>query len=373
MRDLYLILGVERTATPEEIKKAYRKLAMKFHPDRTDNDPKKSERFKEVTAAFDVLGDTEKRKLYDEFGELATRPGFDPEQARQYAQAREATRGGFNWSQAQGSGVHSTDDFLKFIFGDLFGGGRGGGGFDPGGPGFGAGGPGFGSGGPGFGPGFGAAGPAGAAPRDLQQELALNFLQAVRGDQVEIRLRYQDRCPACGGRGGRRNSGACTACGGQGTQIIDRTLKVRIPPGAEDGRKLRIRHQGAAAGPGGTPGDLVLTIRVAPHPYYTRRDRDIHVTVPITLEKAFSGARLKLETPLGKSIRLTVPPGSGQGAQLRVPGHGVQSSGCDPAGDFIITLKIQLPARITPERMEAARLLSEDVTLELPGQMQYVD
>ncbi len=367
MRDLYQILGVERTATPDEIKKAYRKLAMKFHPDRTDNDPKKSEKFKEITAAFDVLGDPGKRKLYDEFGELATRPGFDPEQARQYAQAREATGGGFNWSQAQGSGVHSTDDFLKFIFGDLFGGGRGGGG------GFGTDfGTGFGTG-PGFGSPFGSAGAAGASPRDLQQELSLDFLQAVRGDQVEIRLRYQDRCPACGGRGGRRNSGACATCGGQGTQIIDRTLKVRIPPGAEDGRKLRIRHQGAAAGPGGSPGDLVLTIRVAPHPYFTRRDRDILVTVPITLEKALAGARLKLETPLGKSIRLTVPPGSGPGAQLRVPGHGVQGSGCEPPGDFIITLKIQLPARITPERMEAARLLSEDVALELPGQMQYVD
>ena len=364
MRDLYQILGVERTAAPEEIKKAYRKLAMKFHPDRTDNDPKKADKFKEITAAFDVLGDPEKRKLYDEFGELATRPGFDPEQARQYAQAREATRGGFDWNQAQGSGVHSTDDFLRFIFGDIFGRGQGGG-FGPEGAG-----PRFSS----AGPGFGAAGPGfGAAARDLQQELTLDFLQAVRGDQVEIRLRYQDRCPTCGGRGSRRNSGTCDSCGGQGTQIFDRTLKVRIPPGAEDGRKLRIRHQGAAPAPGGVSGDLVLTIRVAPHPYYTRRERDVHVTVPITLEKALGGTRLKLETPLGKSIRLTVPPGTGQGAQLRVPGHGIQGSVREPPGDLIITLKIQLPARITPESMEAARVLSKDVALELPGQMQYVD
>ena len=361
MRDLYQILGVERSASPDEVKKAYRKLAMKFHPDRTDNDPKKSERFKEITAAFDVLGDPEKRKLYDEFGEMATRPGFDPEQARQYVHAREATGGGFRWDPGQGGGMGSADDFLKFIFGDMFGRGAD----------FGSGGSaGFGSAGFGSapGPGFGSA-----RSRDLLQELTLDFLQAVRGDQVEIRLRYQDRCPACGGRGGRRNSGVCTACGGQGTQIIDRTLKVRIPPGAEDGRKLRIRGQGSVAGPGGAPGDLVLTIRVAAHPYYTRRDRDVLVTVPITLEKALEGARLKLETPLGKTIRLTVPPGSSQGTQLRVPGHGVQACGAESAGDLIIQLKIQLPARITPGQREAARLLSEDVTLELPGQMQYVD
>ncbi len=365
MRDLYMILGVERSASPDEIKKAYRKLAMKFHPDRTDNDPKKSERFKEITAAFDVLGDPDKRKLYDEFGEMATRPGFDPEQARQYVHAREATGGGFRWNPGQGGGVGSADDFLKFIFGDMFGRGAD----------FGSAGPGFGS--AGFGPaGFGSAGDlfgSTGRARDLQQELTLEFLQAVRGDQVEIRLRYQDRCPSCGGRGGRRSSGVCTACGGQGTQIIDRTLKVRIPPGAEDGRKLRIRGQGSAAGPGGSPGDLVLTIRVAPHPFYTRRDRDVLVTVPITLDKALEGARLKLETPLGKTIRLTVPPGSSQGTQLRVPGHGVQACGTESAGDLIIQLKIQLPARITTEQREAARLLSEDVTLELPGQMQYVD
>ena len=359
MRDLYQILGVERTASSDEIKKAYRKLAMKFHPDRTDNDPKKSDKFKEISAAFDVLGDPEKRKLYDEFGELATRPGFDPEQARQYAHAREASGGGFRWNGGQGSSVHSTDDFLKFIFGDMFGGG-GQAGFDD----LGAGG-GFGFGGSGF----------GSAPRgrDLHQTLNLDFLQAIRGDQLEIHLRYQDRCPACGGRGARRGAGACQACGGQGTQIIDRTLKVRIPPGADDGRKMRIRHQGSAAAAGGTPGDLVLTIRVQPHPYFTRKDRDVLVTVPITVEKALKGTKLKLETPLGKVIRLTVPPGSQQGTQLRVPGHGVQGNDNSLAGDFIITLKIQLPARITPALAEAARLLSEDVTLELPGQMQYVE
>ncbi len=355
MRDLYQILGVTREATPDEIKKAYRKLAMKLHPDRTNNDPKKSDKFKEISAAFDVLGDPEKRKLYDEFGEMATRQGFDPEQARQYTQAREASGGGFRWNGTQGSDVHSTDDFLKFIFGDMFGGGSG----------FGAAGAGFGA----AGAGFGAAG----AGRDLAQTLQLDFLQAIRGDQMEIRLRYQDRCPACGGRGQRRGSGACTTCGGQGTQIVDRTLKIRIPPGAEDGRKLRIRHQGSAAGPGGTPGDLVLTIQVQPHPYYTRKERDVHLTLPITVEKALAGAKLKLETPLGKTIRLTVPAGSQQGTQLRVLGHGVQGNGKDPAGDFIITLKIQLPSRITPELREAARLLSQDVALELPGQMQYVD
>ncbi|MBU1243224.1 J domain-containing protein [Myxococcota bacterium] len=362
MRDLYQILGVDRTATSDEVKKAYRRLAMKFHPDRTDNDPKKSEKFKDISAAFDVLGDPEKRKMYDEFGELATRPGFDPEQARQYAHAREASGGGFHWNGDQGSSVHSTDDFLKFIFGDMFGGGGSQAGFDD----LGAGG-GFGSGGGGFG--FGATGRG----RDLLQTLTLDFLQAIRGDQIEIHLRYQDRCPTCGGRGGRRGAGNCPACGGQGTQIIDRTLKVRIPPGADDGRKMRIRHQGTAAAAGGSPGDLVLTIRVQPHPFFTRKDRDVLVTVPITIEKALNGTKLKLETPLGKTIRLTVPAGSQQGTQLRVPGHGMQGNASQPAGDFIITLKIQLPPRITPALAEAARLLSEDVTLELPGQMQYVD
>ncbi len=355
MRDLYQILGVSRTATAEEIKKAYRKLAMKYHPDRTDNDPSKSEKFKEITAAFEILGDPEKRKLYDEFGEMATRPGFDPEQARAYANARQSA-GGFSWSSAgSGAGFESADDFINFIFGDIFGRRSG----------------------PRFASGFGGMEdfgfPGTGRSRDLEQELELDFLQAVRGDQLDVRLRYRDRCPVCGGRGARRGENVCSACGGTGTQMVDRTLKVRIPPGAEDGKKLRIRQQGTAAGPGQTPGDLVLAIRVKPHPYFTRKGRDVHVTVPITLEKAFSGAKLKLETPLGKTIRLTVPPGARPDMQLRVSGHGVQASGDAPAGDFIVTIKIQLPERITQDMREAARVLSRDVKLELPPGMQYVE
>lgn len=355
MRDLYQILGVPKTATAEEIKKAYRKLAMKYHPDRTDNDPSKSEKFKEITAAFEVLGDPEKRKLYDEFGEMATRPGFDPEQARAYANARQAS-GGIHWN-AGNAGFGSADDFINFIFGDIFGrrsGYRNFAGFDgmPDDLDFMSG---------------------GARSRDLQQELELDFLQAVRGDQMDIRLRYRDRCTACGGRGMRRGESVCSVCAGSGVQMVDRTIKVRIPPGAEDGKKLRIRQQGLAAGPGGFPGDLVLVIHVRPHPHFTRRGRDVHVTVPITLEKAVSGAILKLETPLGKTIRLTVPAGSRPDAQLRIAGHGVQASGGQPAGDFIVTLKIQLPERITDAMREAARELSRDVKLELPAGMQYVE
>lgn len=356
MRDLYQILGVPKTATADEIKKAYRKLAMKYHPDRTANDPSKAEKFKEITAAFEILGDPEKRKLYDEFGEMATRPGFDPNQARAYANARQAS-GGVHWNMGDsGEGFASADDFINFIFGDILGKNskfRYSSSFDSASDSF------------DFMPGT-------SPGEDLQQELELDFLQAVRGDQIDIRLRYQDHCPTCGGRGIRRGKQWCTDCAGSGTQVVDRTLKVRIPPGAENGKKLRIRHQGTA-GRGGMPGDLVLLIHVKPHPFFTRKDRDIYVTVPITLEKALLGTKLKLETPLGKTIRLTIPPGSHPDTQLRIPGHGVQAYGNQPAGDLIVTIKIQLPDRITNTMRNAARELSRDVKLELPAGMQYVE
>jgi molecular chaperone DnaJ len=344
MKDLYKILGVSKTADTKTIKKSYRSLAKKYHPDHNPDNTRAQDRFKEVNSAFEVLGDEEKRKLYDEFGEMATKPNFNPEQARQYTSSRQRS-GGFNFNSSQN--FSGQDDFLSFIFGKGSGAGSG------------------------FG-GFGGRSNESLKGKDYYRDLHLELLQATRGDQVDLAHKYQDRCPHCGGSGSDSNNTICTFCFGQGTTVSEKHLKVRIPPGTIEGNKIRIKGHGQVSDYGGQAGDLILTIYVKPHKYFYRKDDDIHIDLPITIEKALFGCKVKLTTPLDKTIKLTVPNGSKGDTQLRVRGHGVQKKGSS-CGDFIIHLHLQLPDPEKKGVAKAAKILSRGVSLDLPVGITYID
>ncbi len=316
-RDFYKILGVSRNASSEEIKKAYRKLAKELHPDRNPDNKEAEERFKDVSGAYDVLSDEKKKKLYDEFGEVGLREGFDPEA---YHAATQGV-GGFGGGGFGGTG--------GFDFSEIFGGGVRGGGARGGGV-------------PGGGP-FrvnledlfgGASGAYVRAPRpgaDLASEVTIDFRDAVIGCTKELSLRSSE--------------------GGE------RTLKVRIPAGVKNDGKIRLRGQGGLGINGGPAGDLVLKVKVRKHPFFSMRGRQLHVRVPVTPLEAYAGAKVSVPTPIG-SVTLAIPPGSQNGAKLRIRGKGIEAKG-KPRGDLIAHLEIRLPKGRSGEVEKALETVQE--------------
>ena len=309
--DYYKLLGVSRNASPEEIAKAYRKLAQKYHPDLNPDDAKAKKRFQEIQAAYDTLSDPEKRPLYDQFGAAYEQMG-----------AGGAARGG-GGNPFGGGGA-------GFDFNDLFGGrGR---------PGGGAGGGSFGgidledllrgfTGGGGGGGGRAARSrPAGA---DLAAEITVPLKLAVSGGTTALQLE----------RDGKLES-----------------LEVKIPAGIREGKRIRLRGQGER-GTGGKPGDLLITVHIAPHPNYRIDGDNLELRLPITLGEAVGGATIDVPTPGGSTVALKIPPGSSGGKRLRVRGQGLPRRD-GPPGDLYIELQIKLPeslddeARTAVERVE---------------------
>jgi curved DNA-binding protein len=296
MADYYKELGVSRTASADDIKKAYRKLATQLHPDKHAGDKKAEARFKLVNRANQVLSDPEKRRLYDEFGEDGLREGFDAGAARAY---RSATRGG---RVRQGGGPNLEDLFgqagagggIGDMLGDLFGGGgRRRGGVTKG--------------------------------SDLQSEVTVAFVAAVRG--AELRLRVQD--------------------GGD-------EVTVRIPPGAGDGDRVRIPGHGAPGAFGGPPGDLVLTIKVLPHPHFERNGLDLYLDLPVTVAEAYRGAKVRVPTTDGH-VMLTVPKHAQSGQVTRLKGKGVKRQ--QQQGDLYVRFEIKMPEGESPEIEKAIDVL----------------
>ncbi|RMG09985.1 MAG: J domain-containing protein [Planctomycetota bacterium] len=364
-RSLYEILGVAQDAAPEEIKSAYKKLARKYHPDVNPGDKDAEERFKEISAAYEVLSDPEKRKLYDEFGEDASRVGFDPEKARAYKRWQEqAARGGGGGFGGGFGGFSFGDDVdLGEIFGDLLGRGRRGGGRRP------------------------------RARRggDIEAELEITLEEAVRGGKRSFRLSRPDRCTACDGRGYRGEAKTCSACGGSGGSdvsqgpirfrapcgecggsgevpgercigcggagVVERTVSidVKIPPGSEEGQRLRLKGQGAAGVGGGPPGDLLLTLRFAPHPLFRVEGHDLSLDLPITVKEALCGGRVEVPTLEG-IVDLKIPPRSNSGRKLRLRGKGLPARQ-GPRGDLYAVLQVRVPDTDDPAAREAAEAL----------------
>ncbi len=289
--DLYAVLGVAKSADAESIKRAYRKLAKDLHPDKNPGNKQAEAKFKSVNHAYEVLSNVDKRKLYDEFGEEGLREGFNADQVRQYQQwASQGGRGGGGRVRTQGGTINIED---------LFGNEAGGGGF-----------------GDVFGDLFGRS--AGNARRrgpipgqNVESEITVDLVSALRGTTLELSLEGHE------------------------------PVKVRIPPGADEGSRVRIAGQGAQSITGGPRGDLILTIHVKPHPRLRREGDDLHIDLPLALHEAYFGAKVRVPT-LDGSVTLKVPERTQGGTVMRVRGKGVAKKKGTP-GDLYVHFQIQIP------------------------------
>jgi molecular chaperone DnaJ len=340
-KDYYDILGVSRTASDKEIKAAYRRLARKYHPDLNKNDKQAEDKFKELSEAFAVLSDADKRARYDRGGHEAFGPGFDP------------------FAGADPSQFDFGFGDLSDLFGGMFGGAR-------------------------------AAGRRGRARRsgarpgaDLRVELRVPFLTAATGGTVDIVVPVQAACPVCSGTGTRPGSaettcpqcqgtgrteqrrgsmtvsltcprchGAgrlpgepCTACAGSGKSADQERLTVRIPSGIDDGETLRLAGKGNAGTGGGPAGDAYLTVHVEPHPRFRREGRDLYADVAVGIARAALGGQVEVETLDGKAT-ITLPPGTPSGRKLRLRGRGIPAARGKEAGDLYAVIQIRPPERL---------------------------
>ncbi|WP_322975302.1 J domain-containing protein [Aporhodopirellula aestuarii] len=319
--DLYQTLGVSRDADKSDLQKAYRKLARKYHPDMNPDDKAAQEKFKRVQEAYEVLGDEQKRAAYDRYG-----PDF------------EKIRGGYQPGAGSAGGGPTFDGLdMEQIFRAAGRGGGGGGGFENG----------FNDffeqilgGGAGFGGGGGGRGGRSAQPAppqrgaNIRYELSIPFEKAVLGGKAEF-------YPTGTGK--------------------NEKLSVTIPAGVDDGAKIRLREQGQVV-PGGSPGDLILTIKIDQHPFFERKGKNLELELPITIGEAVMGAKVDVPTPKG-TVTLSVPPRSQSGKRLRVKGHGVQSASGTP-GDLIVELMIQLPSEISDSAIELIKQLESETAFK---------
>jgi molecular chaperone DnaJ len=384
-KDYYALLGVKKTATPEEIRKAFRKLARKYHPDVNPGDKKSEEKFKEISEANDVLSDEKKRKVYDQLGFYSDQ--IDPTQAEAYARRqREGSVpvdfGGFDFSGFQG-GPHasnpgtgqSTWGGFKDIFSGIFSGAQ-----QP-------------------------QRPRGPEPgTDLEYQATIDFWSAIRGGQARIqvhrletcptchgmahtsgsmtcpecngtgqvtqmggRMKFNIPCPRCGGTG--HTTSDCPTCHGEGTVSRQEMVEFRIKPGTRDGQRIRLQGKGNAGANGGPAGDLYVIVRTGTHPVFTRVGDDIQVTVPVTVAEASLGAKVEVPTIDGRA-QLKIPPGTQNGQKLRLRERGVESaSHPGQRGDQIVTVQVMVP-HLNDERSreimrELAKLNPQDPRVSL--------
>ena len=320
----YDILGVKKAASEEEIKKAYRKLARKFHPDVNPGDKQAEAKFKELSEAYAVLSDKEKREKYDRLGRDAFSFGGGQGGGDPFA--------GFHFDfgdlgggrgRARGPRRTARTGDFRDIFSDLFGGGAGGGGFQTA---------------PGRGP-------------DLEAETTLEFRDAVHGTTVQIATARQRECPACNGLGHVGNN-VCRTCGGSGMVSEPQKMKVKIPEGVRDGQRIRLNGKGSPGTAGGPAGDLLLLIHVRPHPFYQQKGADIHTEVPITVGEAIRGAEIEVPTIHGP-VRARIPAGTQGGQTFRLTGKGVRKGKTGGHGDHYYKVQIVVPKELSAEQREA--------------------
>jgi len=402
-KDYYEILGVKKSASTDDIRKAFRKLARKYHPDVNPGDKAAEERFKQISEANDVLSDPKKRKIYDQVGYYSD--NIDPAAAEAYARAAES---GYDPRPGGGAGAGPQGvpvDFSGFDFSDIFGGAQGAGQASTGSARSGS----FRdifsgifSGGRGAGAGMEPDGPQPGT--DLEYQVNVGFWQAIRGAEMRIqvtrldtcsnchgsgyieqpgvcpecggsghiqqssgRMKFNVTCPRCGGSGKLRN--VCPTCRGDGVVSKPETITVRIKPGTRDGQRVRLAGKGNAGEKGGPPGDLYIIIRVGDHPVFHRTGDDISLVVPVSATEAALGAKVEVPTIDGRTL-LKIPPGTQCGQKLRLREKGVPSATKDGVrGDEIVEVKIVVP-QVQDERSkeilrELAKLNPQDPRAEL--------
>ena len=370
--DFYKILGISKGASQEEIKKVYRKLARKWHPDLNPGNKDAEQRFKEISHAFDCLGDEKKRKLYDEFGEEGLQPGFDADKAREHQQWQSFQQGGQK-ARAEGFGRYQS---YEDIFGDLFSRGS---------------------------QGYGAGGAIRGS--DLEHDLTLDLVASLKGVETELSMRKMSDCEVCHGSGmdpnspmshcsscsgsGRVNVAQgpmtftkpcpqchghgqigkpCSQCGGNGRLMGTEVIKVTIPKGVREGSKVRIAGKGEPGGNGGPPGDLYLIIHIKAHPFLKREGNNLLMDVPVTIREAMAGGQILVPT-VGGQIKVKVPPKSQNGQTLRLREKGAVNLKTKKRGDLLVRLVIKVPQTEDEETLEAAakmdRLYEKDIRADL--------
>ena len=311
-KDYYRILGVPEGASAEEIRKAFRRLAKKHHPDVNPGDKAAESRFKEANEAHEVLSDRKKREEYDAIRQGGFAAGFPG-------------AGPFGGWRAPGGGRAETFDFAD-ILGDML---RGGG---------------------------GRSSPPGRGS-DIRAEISVDFLDMVRGGIREIRYRRSRMCVQCGGTGraGRRG---CPACYGRGVTEVEERVKIRIPAGARDGATIRVPSKGEERAAPGESGDLQVELRMLAHPYFRREGNDILLEVPIRFSEAVKGAKIEVPTIDGP-VSVSVPPGSSSGRKLRLKGRGVPTPGTAERGDQYVVLQVVVPSERPEEFLRLVDRIAE--------------
>lgn len=340
-RDYYETLGVAKTASEADLKRAYRKLAMQYHPDRNPGDAEAEARFKEINEAYEVLKDPQKRAAYDQFGPQAFEQGMG------------GGRGGFDFT--------SFADVFDDLFGDFVGGGR----------------------------------RRGAAPRgnDLRYNLTISLEEAFSGKKAQIRVPTSVACEACDGTGsegraepaacptcrgagrvraqqgfftvertcptchgaGRVVTNPCKSCGGSGLSHEEKTLAINVPAGVEDGTRIRLSGEGEAGPRGGQPGDLYIFVTVAPHRLFRREGHHIFCRVPIPMTTAALGGDVEVPTIEGKRVRIAVPAGTQAGKQIRLRGKGMSELHGHSRGDMFVEIVVETPVNLTKRQQELLR------------------
>lgn len=348
MADYYELLGVPRNADEAEIKRSYRKLALKFHPDRNPGDAKAEARFKEINQAYEVLSDGSKRKLYDQYGEAGVQAGA-------------AGAGGNPFSGFGGFGGGGADvgDIFGDIFENFFAGGSG----------------------------AQAGGRRRRARRghDLKYDVEISLEEAYEGTRLPLRYEREEACEPCDGTGAKKGTGlkrcgtcggtgrvqfsqgffamtqACSACGGEGQTVetpcgecrgagrrrAPHKVTVRIPAGIYDGATLRISGEGEAGGRGGEAGDLYVHVRLKPHPRFARDEDDLVYESRISFPEAALGAKVTVPTISGESSRIRIPPGTSDGSAFRVKGKGMPRLKGRGTGDLIVRVRLEVPKELT--------------------------
>jgi molecular chaperone DnaJ len=342
-QDYYATLGVAREASAEDLKKAYRKLAMQHHPDRNPGDKQAEAKFKEINEAYDVLKDDQKRAAYDRFGHAA------------FEQGGGGRPGGFDFAAGGGLG-----DIFDQMFGEFMGGRRGGGGR-----------------------------PRGGA--DIRQAVEIDLVQAFAGVKASLRVPTRVACDACSGTGsedknrsadtcgtchgagkvraqqgfflvertcptcggaGRVIRNPCRVCQGQGTVQRERTLQVAIPAGVEDGTRIRLQGEGEAGGQGAPPGDLYVHVAIRPHPIFERDGANLALRMPIRMSQAALGADVEVPVIDGTKVKVKVPAGTQTGEQIRVRGKGFSVLRSAVRGDLYIQVLVETPQHLTRRQRE---------------------
>ncbi len=359
-KDFYKVLGVEEAATKDEIKSAYRKLAKKYHPDANADDPKAADRFKEVGEAYSVLSDPAKRKKYDQMRKLGAfgfgQPG-----------------GGFRTTRTGADGGFSIDDLggLGDIFSSIFDRSKR----------------------------SQAAKKGRARGKNVEYVVEVSFKRAVEGGKVTITVPISEECATCGGDGaepgtklsrctecggsgtvsfgqggfavnrpcpacfgrGKIPERPCTACAGTGTLRQQRKIQVTVPQGVESGARVRLSGQGERGTGGGPPGDLLITFKVKPDPFFRREGLDVYVTVPINVAQAGLGSRIRVRTVHGTKVTLRVPAGTQSGTKFRIKGQGIAKGG--KVGDQYVEVKVEVPKELTDEQKEALEHFADSAGL----------